>query len=484
MDREKSSQVVRLGDDAELSSSPQPCVACGEPALHAGDMVANKYEVLRLVAVGGMGAVYAVRHLDLGKDVALKIMGAGSGHKAHDVERFRREAKAAARMSSERIVRVYDVDRTAEGLSYLVMDLLEGQPLSRALEQGLVFSELRAASYVMQLCEALEEAHRHGVIHRDVKPANLMACGETFDAPGSWRESAPVRLKLLDFGAAKFKDEGGTPPPEAPSEPGSFSGAQGMVNGGFTVFNDAMVPGTPAYMSPEQYMRPSEVTAAADIWAAGIVLFELVRGRPPFEARDVGALAEAIVLDPPPLHEIADTKLRAVIARCLEKEPGARFSSATELRGALAALWEETREPVAPTPTPIEVPVTLGTKGRGRRRALVAALVTAVGATAFWMASRAPVSSPTATVELRPEPPAASPALRAEEAPRAVDPATEAASSSEDVAAPEEPLAPGPSPTAEGVRPAPKKLAKEGRTRGSEDTRASKRQGPSRLPLF
>lgn len=482
MDREKSSQVVRLGADAALSSSPQPCVASGEPALHAGDMVANKYEVLRLVAVGGMGAVYAVRHLDLGKDVALKIMGAGSGHKAHDVERFRREAKAAARMSSERIVRVYDVDRTAEGLSYLVMDLLEGQPLSRALEQGLVFSELRAASYVMQLCEALEEAHRHGVIHRDVKPANLMACGETFDAPGSGQEFAPVRLKLLDFGAAKFKDEGGTPPPEAPSEPGSFSGAQGRVDGGFTVFNDAMVPGTPAYMSPEQYMRPSEVTAAADIWAAGIVLFELVRGRPPFEARDVGALAEAIVLDPPPLHEIADTKLRAVIARCLEKEPGARFSSATELRGALAALWEETREPVAPTPT--EVPVTLGTKGRGRRRALFAALVTAVGATAFWLASRAPASSPTATVEPRPAPPAMSPALRAEDAPRAVDPATEAALSSEDVAAPEEPLAPGPSPTAEGVRPAPKKLATEGRARGSEDTRTSQRQGPSRLPLF
>jgi eukaryotic-like serine/threonine-protein kinase len=390
MDREKSSQVVRVDRQTRLSSSgafEERTRSAPRVDWRPGDLIARKYEVVRKVASGGMGAVYAVRHLDLGKVVALKVMLTDGVQSARDVERFRREAKAAARMSSERIVRVYDVDSTDTGVPYLVMDLLEGVPLSRAIEQGYAFSQTRAVEYIVQLCDAIEEAHRHGVIHRDIKPSNLMACGETLEKPATGNAQSHVSLKLLDFGAAKFKDEP-APAPENGRDPrAGFYGLPVSASGDFTVFNKAMVPGTPAYMSPEQYLQPNEITGAVDIWAAGVVLFELIVGKPPFEGNDVAALAEAIVLDPPPLHAISCPPLRAIVARCLEKKPAQRYASAAELRSDLVAFLNDKR---AGQPDGFALLQDEVRPRKSWRRKLAAAAALAASAAGIWIVVAAP----------------------------------------------------------------------------------------------
>ncbi len=267
-----------------------------------GDVLGNKYRIERELGAGGFGRVYAAHHVDLGMRVAIKVRRV-RGRDDH----LWREAKAAAQLRSPYSVRVFDIARLTDGTPYLVMELLEGQSLRQYLKRHRQVSPGLARRWFLELCAALEEAHELNQVHRDIKPSNLFLVEQPH---------APPQLKLLDFGLAK-----------------SLKGSSAS-----TLTDSGIVVGSPAYMSPEQ-VRGTEVTRQTDIWSAGVVLYEMLTGRRPFDASSNAGTLAAIAADPaPPLHEIAPQLPRqfdAVIARCLRKRPSERYSSAAVLASEL-----------------------------------------------------------------------------------------------------------------------------------------------------
>ena len=280
----------------------------GAGAPREGDIVAGKYRVERFLGAGGMGVVVLAEQIHLKRRVALKLLRPSAS--AESVTRFLREAQATATLKSEHIVRVIDVCETATGQLCLVMEYLDGHDLRRSLEAGERLDARTAAVYLRQVCDAIAEAHAAGIVHRDIKPENL------FLTIG--RDGAPL-VKVLDFGISKrMPTDGGQP-------------------SSLTTTHDAL--GTPSYMSPEQVRNAARVDARTDVWALGVVLYELVAGAPPFAAISASAMSAAIVADAPlPLRvrcpELAPAFER-IVMRCLEKDPDRRFASASELALAL-----------------------------------------------------------------------------------------------------------------------------------------------------
>jgi eukaryotic-like serine/threonine-protein kinase len=252
-----------------------------------------------------MGRVFLARHLGLEQPVAIKVMrDKRSGTLA---ARFSREARWVAKVRSPHVVRILDVDEV-DGAAFLVMEYLEGQDLDEVLAGGPLPLGT-AVDYALQACEGLAAVHALGIVHRDVKPANLFLARE----PGGGEV-----IKLLDFGISKMVSKG---------EELTLTA------------HDATV-GSPLYMSPEQLKAPQHVDARADIWSLGIVLYQLLSGLLPFSATTSQALAAQIASEPPvPLESIRPelpSGLIAVILRCLDKDPAQRFASITELAAALA----------------------------------------------------------------------------------------------------------------------------------------------------
>jgi eukaryotic-like serine/threonine-protein kinase len=279
-----------------------------------GTRVAERYVVIRYLCSGGMGDVYEVEHTLLGRRFALKRLTADKTAKAHHVERFVREARAAAATGHPGVVEVVDLGFADEGWPYLVMERLHGENLRQRLGRG----PLDAAEIVQVgrvALDALDAVHRCGVVHRDIKPENLFLCDALDD-------DAP-RVKILDFGLAELR---------APH-------AAGLVACGAVV-------GTPHYMAPEQ-ARGAEVDHRADLYGVGAVLYECAAGRPPFTASTYAELL-ARILDEPvaaePL-EHAPPQLRSVILRALAKRPEDRFSDAALMRRMLCG------EPAARPPS-------------------------------------------------------------------------------------------------------------------------------------
>lgn len=276
-----------------------------------GTVVARKYRVERVLGRGGMGVVVAARRVHLGDLVAMKILLPGYGKSPDLVARFLREGRAAARLRSERVARVFDVDTLEDGVPYMVMELLEGEALDAKLAASGPLPVPQAVELVLQACEALAEAHTMGVIHRDLKPSNL------FVVTGP--DGTPC-IKLLDFGISKVREA----TIEAP-----LTSADGIV-------------GSPGYMSPEQIANASDVDARTDIWALGVIVHELVAGRRPFVADGLTSLLMRIVSEPPPdLSEAAPGTpawLARTVARCLRKRADERFADVAELAAALAEL--------------------------------------------------------------------------------------------------------------------------------------------------
>jgi hypothetical protein len=279
-----------------------------------GTVLANKYVVERILGVGGMGVVVAARHRVLDQHVALKFLYGPALENPEIVARFIREARVVVKLESQFVARVSDVGMLDSGSPFIVMELLEGLDLAQRIEQYPAKGPLPIAEGVDRILEALDalaEAHSHDVVHRDLKPANLFL---------ALRADGSVATKVLDFGVSKVVE-----PAHSPS--GNLTRTMATL-------------GTPLYMAPEQVRSSKSVDVRADVWAIGVVLYEVLSGHPPFDGNSMGAVFAAI-LETQPASLLAqrrdlDPQLEAVVARCLEKDPAKRYGDVAQLAQALA----------------------------------------------------------------------------------------------------------------------------------------------------
>ncbi len=286
-----------------------------------GVIVDGKYRLERPLARGGMGFVVLGRHVQLDLPVALKFMHAWLAHTVpKGAARFLDEARAAARLQSDHVARVSDTG-TFQGSPYMVMEYLEGEDLETLLRRQPVLPVALSVRYALQASEALGEAHAAGIVHRDLKPANLFLAR---------RSDGSVRIKLLDFGISKMV--GGVTGPNPAWEAADSPEAAEM---------NAAVCGSPLYMAPEQMISSSRTDTRTDIWALGVVLYEMLAGVRPFAGKDLAELC-ARVLDPQPtpLREIRPeipVVLESAVMQCLQKDPDRRFQSVSAFAHALAS---------------------------------------------------------------------------------------------------------------------------------------------------
>jgi eukaryotic-like serine/threonine-protein kinase len=287
------------------------------PWLHT--VVAERYRLLALLGEGGMGAVYKAEHIRMGKALALKVLRGDFARQPGAVARFRAEAQIVSRLSHPNTIAVFDFGEIgdAEGF-YLAMEYVPGEDLADLLAREGRIPETRAAELGAQLLGSLAEAHDAGIVHRDVKPANVMVTRT--------RQGEDL-VKVLDFGIAKWREE----------------------RGSVSETNVGAIIGTPSYLAPEQ-ARSEPLDGRADLYAVGALLYELVSGHPPFVATNPMAVVASHLNDlPPPLEKAApgvSKRFAEIVHRALRKRPEERFASADEMREALLRL-EETPVPRA-----------------------------------------------------------------------------------------------------------------------------------------
>ncbi|HSO34630.1 MAG TPA: serine/threonine-protein kinase [Labilithrix sp.] len=274
-------------------------------SLSPGTLVGEKYELQQLLGKGGMGAVYAARHLALDGLFAIKFLSPGALDRDEAHARFYGEAKAAALLTNEHVAHVCDVGIHDGDELYIVMEHLEGKDLGVLAAERGAFPAFEAAGYGIQVCEALAEAHANRIIHRDIKLANLFV---------THRYGQPF-IKVLDFGISKVLGVG-------------------------DVTRTAAMLGSPKYMSPEQMNDPRTVDGRSDIWSLGVVLYRLVSGVMPFDGETLGRVCMLILNEQPaPLRAIRPdlaAGFEHVVHRCLEKDPARRFQTVADLAAALA----------------------------------------------------------------------------------------------------------------------------------------------------
>ena len=309
--------VAQVGAGRASRITPAHDVAPPTALAHDGDVVGpgaiigGKYQVLRLLGTGGMGKVFAARHVELGQTVAVKVMHPEMVRELDAVKRFLREGRAAASLKSDHAVRIHDVGKLPSGLPYLVMEHLDGQDLDVA-RKSRTLGVYEVVDYALQALLAIIEAHAAGLVHRDIKPQNLFLAR---------LQDGHVRVKVLDFGLAK----------ELPKLESS--------NSALTTEN--MLLGSPHFMSPEQIRSPRAVDTRTDIWALGATMFQLITGKPPYSSGTVHGLLARILADPAPrarsLRPEVPQVIDDIIARCMEKNVLARFQTTTELAAALRA---------------------------------------------------------------------------------------------------------------------------------------------------
>lgn len=305
-------------------SSRAPTFPCAVPKksrslVHArssmpdiGDTIGGKYVVDGILGRGGMSVVYRATHRELEHEVAVKVLCDAASSQPEYVARLKQEARIASRLRSEHVVRVHDIGELAPGRNpYLVMECLCGHDLAAMLARRGTFSVPVAVECILQLAEALAEAHAHGIVHRDLKPANVFLLDNVVGRP---------RIKVLDFGISRTL---------------RACDARGLTDPGIAL-------GTPSYMAPEQMEASPRVDARSDIWALGAILYELLVGQPPFRGTTLPQIFVNILRSKPPRPSDARSDvpaaLDAVVKRCLSVDPAGRFGSAAELARALSSF--------------------------------------------------------------------------------------------------------------------------------------------------
>jgi serine/threonine-protein kinase len=334
---------------ADSPVSNTRCARCGDlhdlaevcPAAltsRVGTVVDGKYEIVRLLGRGGMGEVYEARHRVLGRRVAVKLLHPVMSIVADVLRRFENEARAAGSLEHENVAAVFDVGVLPDGARFLVMEYLDGTDLDRLLARTGPLPIARAVDLVVQVCRGLAVVHARGIVHRDLKPANLFLLR---------RADGGDLVKVIDFGIAKLR---------------------GMDRAGATT--EVGVPlGTAYYMSPEQARGDVDVDRRTDVYALGVILFELLTGRRPHEGQSVLQILAAVLSEaPPPLRSLrpeAPEALAAVVARALAKDAGARHATVEALADDLRPFG--VRAPAAP---PSARSIGLGEEEGGASRAV------------------------------------------------------------------------------------------------------------------
>ncbi|HTV18222.1 MAG TPA: protein kinase [Polyangiaceae bacterium] len=287
---------------------------------HLGQVIDNRYIVESLIARGGMGIVYRCRHKLIDRRFAVKIIRSTMAHLPDAPRRFLMEAKAASSIGNEHIIDVVDYGTLADGSAYLVMELLEGVPLSDVIAKHETLPVGRITAIAAQMCEGLRAAHDAGIVHRDLKPENIFLTN---------RKAADF-VKILDFGIAK------------------------MARSGEPLTKKGLIVGTPHYMSPEQ-AAGAPVDARGDIYSLGVILYELATGRVPFDAAHyMAVLAKHMTEAPPPFETLSlqvklPSDFESIVLRCLAKRPEQRYQTMTDVMAELEKLAIRLRSPSRPS---------------------------------------------------------------------------------------------------------------------------------------
>ncbi len=296
----------------------------GDLGLEAGTVLGGRYRLQGALGQGGASVVYRAEHIDLLKEVAIKVLKPELCVLKEAMQRFQREARAVCRLDHRNVVRVTDFGRTNNGSLFLVMELVNGQCLADML-RGHPLQMSMILSIALEVLEGLSHAHAHGVVHRDLKPDNIMVD----------YVAGRVVAKVLDFGIAKVMEE--------------------PVDGGLT--QPGRVFGTPRYMAPEQ-AQGHRVDARADLYAVGVCLYEMLSGSPPFPGDHALQVLQKVLMEPPPPLVLAPCttvrteRVAAVVERAMQKDPADRFSSAQEMSLALRDCFLLT----GPTAVPMALP--------------------------------------------------------------------------------------------------------------------------------
>ncbi|MBK8256684.1 MAG: protein kinase [Polyangiaceae bacterium] len=277
-------------------------------SLNTGDIIEGKYRIVRLLGEGGMGAVYEGENTRIHRRVAIKVLHATVAAKADVVQRFEREAQAAGRIGSEHIVEVLDLGNLPGGERFMVMEYLDGISLGDRIKQRKRLATIECAPVIYQLLEGLAAAHQAGIVHRDLKPDNVFL----LTSRGGQKDF----VKVLDFGVSKFN----------------------VLDSDMSMTKTGAVMGTPYYMSPEQ-ARGAKIDHRSDLYSVGVVMYQAVTGRLPFNAETFNELVFKIALENPEPAELIvpnlDPAFAQILAKSMAREANARFQSARDFQATL-----------------------------------------------------------------------------------------------------------------------------------------------------
>jgi serine/threonine-protein kinase len=310
-----------------------------------GQILGEKYVIVRRIAEGGTSTVYLGIHQRIGKDVAVKVLRSAAAEDPEVLQRFEREARVVSRLRSAHIADVFDLGALPTGEPYMVMEYVDGESLAKIIERDQTIEPRKLLAMALQILDALAAAHGAGVVHRDLKPENVIV------VPTRANEFV---VKLIDFGISKV--EGGAPSIRG-SAPEASRGPDAAVEPLARVTAIGSVLGTPLYMSPEQASgHTPAIDHRTDLYSLGVILYEALAGTPPLTAETMDDLLFKIALDDPePLRKrvpTLDRELCAIVERAMAKDPEDRYQTADDMRAAIVS-WQERQAAAATKSEPV-----------------------------------------------------------------------------------------------------------------------------------